>query len=281
GNFVEQQHPIASPIPLPNAPPIYPKTMTEYLSTPSTQLELASHTIACAPYPCCDPYYRGAVPAYGPYGPQGPPAMYPCLGMPPARMPLPLDMTEEPVYVNAKQYHGILRRRQKRAEAELQRKLIKVRKPYLHESRHLHAIRRARGTGGRFLKRTEIEKASDNANATLDKSKTSSSGATTSTSPNPNPNPNSNSNPNPNPNPSPINTTFSDQYESTDEPQMLELLHQNMAYSNPHEICFLSHQGFSLLPYPSLSSDDQYRIEKGDFSLSGPTNGTRRVLSFN
>ncbi|XP_020109792.1 nuclear transcription factor Y subunit A-7-like [Ananas comosus] len=123
----------------------------EYM-VPIGHIEMGQ-TVAQVAYPFVDPYCRGIIAAYGAQT-----AVYhPSMGLPPISMLMTNDAVE-PVYVNAKQYQGILRRRQSRAKAESENKLIKSRKPYLHESRHLHAVRRARGSGGRFIKSKSTEK---------------------------------------------------------------------------------------------------------------------------
>ncbi|KAL1916700.1 uncharacterized protein VTP21DRAFT_5404 [Calcarisporiella thermophila] len=69
--------------------------------------------------------------------------------------PNQMEENSEPLYVNAKQYHRILKRREARAKLEIEKKLQR-RKKYQHESRHKHAMRRPRGPGGRFLSSQEI-----------------------------------------------------------------------------------------------------------------------------
>ncbi|KAL4195925.1 hypothetical protein AMTRI_Chr04g180760 [Amborella trichopoda] len=136
---------------------------------PHAQIEYG-HPITRMSYPYADPYFSGVVAAYGTQA-----VIHPQMfGLQHTRMPLPIEfMEDEPVYVNAKQYRRILRRRQLRAKLESQDKLVKTRKPYLHESRHLHAMKRARGTGGRFLNTKNLEESK----ATVDGQKGSEGGA--------------------------------------------------------------------------------------------------------
>eukprot|EP00250_Pteridium_aquilinum_P008193 c17757_g1_i1 orf=810-1820(+) len=155
--YDSEQHVISAPPPA----PVILQSQAEYV-LPHTQLELG-HSMVRAAYPYADPYFGGLMAAA--YGAQT--MVHPhILGLQHARMPLPSEMTEEePVYVNAKQYNGILRRRQSRAKAESENKLIKSRKPYLHESRHLHAMRRARGCGGRFLNTKKKDESKNNSSS--------------------------------------------------------------------------------------------------------------------
>jgi len=63
---------------------------------------------------------------------------------------------EAPVYVNAKQYQRILKRREVRKRLSAASSAAARRdKKYAHESRHRHAMKRPRGEGGRFLSKAE------------------------------------------------------------------------------------------------------------------------------
>ncbi|XP_052227851.1 nuclear transcription factor Y subunit alpha-like isoform X1 [Dreissena polymorpha] len=68
-----------------------------------------------------------------------------------APIAMPGETGEEPLYVNAKQYNRILKRRQARAKLESLGRIPKERQRYLYESRHKHALKRQRGSGGIFI----------------------------------------------------------------------------------------------------------------------------------
>eukprot|EP00656_Telonema_subtile_P044531 TRINITY_DN50787_c0_g1_i1.p1 TRINITY_DN50787_c0_g1~~TRINITY_DN50787_c0_g1_i1.p1 ORF type:complete len:306 (+),score=42.99 TRINITY_DN50787_c0_g1_i1:145-1062(+) len=62
-----------------------------------------------------------------------------------------LHPSVQPLFVNPKQYHRILIRRKKRAREATKRS------PYIHESRHRHAVNRPRNPDGSFVKRSSSQ----------------------------------------------------------------------------------------------------------------------------
>ena len=79
------------------------------------------------------------------------------------------------IYINGKQYHRIMKRREVRKKLnesiQINKNKLDKNKKYHHESRHRHAMNRERGKGGRFVskKKVEMENKTKNDNNEEDK----------------------------------------------------------------------------------------------------------------
>jgi len=137
----------------------------------------SSRTVAMPSAECLD--YFAQAPSLPPmqqaaqYPPSGPTSQVPSSGWmphppyPPTAMNLHSQLPsceetsplseETPVYVNAKQFNRILKRRGARQRLnENSGSVPRGRKSYMHESRH--AARRPRGPGGKFLNKNQTPK---------------------------------------------------------------------------------------------------------------------------
>ncbi|EEE59240.1 hypothetical protein OsJ_11241 [Oryza sativa Japonica Group] len=142
----ERDHGTKSVLSLGNTEAAFPPSKFDY-----------NQPFACVSYPYgTDPYYGGVLTGYTSHA-----FVHPQItGAANSRMPLPVDPSvEEPIFVNAKQYNAILRRRQTRAKLEAQNKAVKGRKELLGQQQQQQQqkpppvtaqspTRRARTSGG-------------------------------------------------------------------------------------------------------------------------------------
>ncbi|GJY45754.1 nuclear transcription factor Y subunit A-10-like protein isoform X1 [Tanacetum coccineum] len=63
-----------------------------------------------------------------------------------------LSTDDGPIFLNAKQYNGIFRSKRLCVIAKMAKKALRIRKPYMHLSRHIHAKRKATWVSEAFLK---------------------------------------------------------------------------------------------------------------------------------
>ncbi|MCJ1358925.1 MAG: Transcriptional activator [Icmadophila ericetorum] len=169
-NTIKSEGARRSPPQIPNQMPPLPSQVQQQHQMPQRRMSTnvssphvtSSHTVHMNhnhTHPQAPPPHRASVSVPPPQSSHGmpPPPPQHHQASPEVVPPVSGAAEESPLYVNAKQFHRILKRRVARQRLEEALRLTsKGRKPYLHESRHKHAMRRPRGPGGRFLTADEV-----------------------------------------------------------------------------------------------------------------------------